>query len=159
MPAWCRTPDGQTAIVEIECEMKTQRWDQLSRASSKDQLDIGQDQSLQYITHLQCQFPDAQKDTAAWLKYIGKITGQAKQCKSASAAYTQASNQTHNPTNNLALSESRLKRKADSGLSQDARKEQDLDLTPAQEKLVAQQVNVPCVCAHVMVVVCAWCMC
>jgi len=117
MPAWCSTSDGQAAKGEIEREMKTRGWDLLSRASSKDQLDIGLDQRRKFITHLQCQYPDAQKDTAAWQKFISKLTGQAKQWKSASTAYTQASNQTHNPTKNLALSDSRLKRKAGAGLS------------------------------------------
>ena len=117
MPAWCSTSDGQAAKGEIEREMKTRGWDLLSRASSKDQLDIGLDQRRKFITHLQCQYPDAHKDTAAWQKFISKLTGQAKQWKSASTAYTQASNQTHNPTKNLALSDSRLKRKAGAGLS------------------------------------------
>jgi len=159
MPAWYSTSDGQAATGEIEREIKTRGWDLLIRVSSKDQLDIGQDQRRKCITHLQCQYPDAQKDTAAWLKFINKITGQAKQWKSASTAYTQAVNQTHNPTNNLAISDSQFKRKAGQGLSQDARKVQGLELTPAQEKLVVRQVNVLCVCTHVMAVVCAWCRC
>jgi len=130
MPAWYSTSDGQAATGEIEREIKTRGWDLLIRVSSKDQLDIGQDQRRKCITHLQCQYPDAQKDTAAWLKFINKITGQAKQWKSASTAYTQAANQTHNLTNNLAISDSQFKRKAGQGLSQDARKEQGLELTP-----------------------------
>jgi len=80
------------------------------------------------------------------------MTGQVKQWKSVSTAYFQGANQTQN----LALSDTRLKRKASKGLSQDALTEQGLDLTPAEEKLVAWQVNVLWVCAHVMVVVCAW---
>ena len=56
----------------------------------------------------------------------------------------------------MTVSETRRKRRAGKGLSEDARKEQDLQITPAQEKLVARQVNVMCVCAHVMAVVCAW---
>jgi len=82
--------------------------------------------------------------------------GQANQWKSASTTYTQASNQTHNPTNNLALSDTRLKRKAGAGLSQDVLKEYGLEISPAEEKLVARPVNVLSVCAHVIVVVCAW---
>ena len=105
MSAWRRTSDGQAAKGEIEREIKTRGWDLLSRVSSKDQLHIGQDQRREFITHLQCQYPDAQKDTVSWHKFISRITGQAKQWTSASTAYTQASNQTHNPTKNLALSE------------------------------------------------------
>ena len=56
----------------------------------------------------------------------------------------------------ITVSETLFKHKAARGLSQDARKEQGLQLTPAQEKLVARQVNVPYVCGHVMAVVCAW---
>ena len=41
-----------------------------------------------------------------------------------------------------AIGEARVRRKAGPGLSQDARKEQDLALTPAQEKLIARQVIV-----------------
>jgi len=159
MIKWLSTSDDQSAKGEIEREIKTRGWDLLSRASSKDLVDIGQHQRRKFITHLECQYPDAQKDTAAWLKLISKITGQAKKWKSTSTAYTQASNQTHDPTKNLAMSDSRLKRKAGKGLSQDAQKEQGLELTPAQEKHVARQVNVPCVCTHVMTVMCAWCMC
>jgi len=85
-----------------------------------------------------------------------KNQGQAKKWKGAPTAYTQAANQTHNPTNNLAISDTQLKRKAGAGLSEDARKEQGLELTPEVEKLVARQVNVLCVYAHVMAVVCAW---
>jgi len=40
MAAWCRSPDGQAAIVEIEREMKTRGWDQLGQTSSKDRLHI-----------------------------------------------------------------------------------------------------------------------
>jgi len=74
MPAWCSSSDGHAAKGEIELESKTRGWDLLSRASSKDQLTIGEDQRRTFITHLQRQYPDAQKDTAAWLKFIKKIT-------------------------------------------------------------------------------------
>jgi len=56
----------------------------------------------------------------------------------------------------MAISATRLKRRVGALMSQDARKEQGLDLTPAEEKLVARKVNGLCVCAHVMEVVCAW---
>jgi len=56
----------------------------------------------------------------------------------------------------ITISDIRLKRRAGKGLSQDARKERDMELSPAEEKLVARQVNVMSVGAHVMVVVCAW---
>ena len=105
MPAWCSSSDGHAAKGEIELESKTRGWDLLSRASSKDQLTIGEDQRRTFITHLQRQYPDAQKDTVSWHKFISRITGQAKQWTSASTAYTHASNQTHNPTKNLSLSE------------------------------------------------------
>jgi len=156
MPAWYRSSDWQTAKDEIELEIKTRGWDLLSRVSSKVQLDLGEDQRRQFTIHLQCQYPTAQKNTAAWLKFIRKITGKAKQWKSASTAYTQAVNQTHN----RAISDTRFKQKPGAGLSEDALKEPGLELTPAEEKLVARQVTVLCVCAHVMTVVRAWvCVC
>jgi len=156
MPVWCSSSDGHAAKGEIELESKTRGWDLLSRASSKDQLTIGEDQRRTFITHLQRQYPDAQKDTAAWLKFIKKITGQAKQWKSASTEYTEASNQKHNLTNSLTRNDARLKKEACARLSQDDRTAQGLELTPAEEKHFARQVNVLCVCAHVMAVVCAW---
>jgi len=160
MPPWCSSSDGQAAKGEIELEGKTRGWDLLSRASSKDQLTIGEAQRRKFITHLERQYPAAQKDTAAWLKFIKKTTGQAKQWKSASTAYTQAANQTHNPTTHLHTRkfarDARLKRKDGARLSQDDRTAQGLDLTPAEEKLLARQDNVLCVCAHVMAVVCSW---
>jgi len=50
----------------------------------------------------------------------------------------------------------RRKRRAGAGLSQDARKAQGLELTPGEEQLLARQVNVLCVCAQMMAIVCAW---
>ena len=110
------------------------------------------------------QYPVAQKDTNGCLKFIKKTTGQAKGWKSTSTAYTQTSNQTfnqtHNPTNNptnsLALSNARRKGKTGAGLSQDDRTAQGLDLTPKEEQLLARQVNVLCVCAQMMAIVCVW---
>jgi len=75
MPAWCTSSDCQAATDEIELEIKTRGWDLLIRASSKDQLDLGEDQRRQFTIHLQCQYPTAQKNTAAWFKDNG--TGQA----------------------------------------------------------------------------------
>ena len=54
------------------------------------------------------------------------------------------------------MSDARRKKKAGAGLSQDDRTAQGLELTPAEEQLLARQVNVLCVCAQVMAVVCAW---
>ena len=152
MPAWYSSSDCKTDQDEIKLEIKTRGWDLLRNASSYDQRTIGEDQRRQFTIHLQCQYPTVQKNTAAWLKFIRKMTGQVKQWKSTSTVYIQGANQTQN----LALSDARLKRKAGKGMSQDALTEQGLDLTPAEEKLVAWQVNVLWVCAHVMVVVCAW---
>jgi len=59
----------------------------------------------------------------------------------------------------IAISDTLFKRKVGKRLSHDARKRQGLDLIPREEKLVARQVNVPCVCTYVMTVVCAWCVC
>jgi len=70
--------------------------------------------------------------------------------------YTQASNQTHDTNNSLALSDARRKRKDGAGLSQDDRRAHGLDLTPEEAKLWARQVNVLCVCAQMMAIVCAW---
>ena len=56
----------------------------------------------------------------------------------------------------VAISAIRLKRRRGKGLSQEDLIEQDLVLSPAEEKLVAGQVNVLCVCANMKVCVCAW---
>ena len=56
----------------------------------------------------------------------------------------------------VALSAARLKRRLGKGLSREDLIEQDLVLSPAQEKLVAGQVNVPSVCADMKVCVRAW---
>jgi len=56
----------------------------------------------------------------------------------------------------VALSAARLKRKLGKGLSQEDLAEQGLVLSPAEEKLVAGQVHVLCMCAYVKVCVCAW---
>ena len=50
----------------------------------------------------------------------------------------------------------RLKRKAGAGMSEDALKDQGLEFTPAEEKFVARQVTLLCVCDHLKGVVCAW---
>jgi len=54
------------------------------------------------------------------------------------------------------ISTIRLKRRAGASMSLDARKKAGLDLSPAEEKLVAGQANGLCVYAHVMTVVSAW---
>jgi len=159
MPVWCRTPNVQAAKGEIEIESSRQGWDLLNITSSKGDMAIAQAQRRKFVPHLERAYPDAQKDTTAWLQFIKKTTGQSKQWNSVSNAYTQASNQTHNATHNATTSEVRLKRKAGAGLSPDSRTVQGLHLTPREEKLVARQVNVPCVCTYVMAVVCALCMC
>jgi len=56
----------------------------------------------------------------------------------------------------VALSAARLKRRLGRGLSQEDLIEQGLVLSPAEEKLVAGQVTVLCVCADKEVCVCAW---
>ena len=56
----------------------------------------------------------------------------------------------------VALSAAQLKRRRGKVLSQEDLIEQDLVLSPAEEKLVAGQVNVLCVCADMKVCVCAW---
>ena len=54
------------------------------------------------------------------------------------------------------MSDARRKKKAGARLSEDDRTAQGLELTPTEEQLLARQVNVLCVCAQVMAVVCAW---
>jgi len=78
MPAWCSSSDGQAAKGEIGNESKKRGWDQLSKASSKMQLSIGEAERHQFIPYLVRQYPAAQKDTKAWLQFIKKTTGQAK---------------------------------------------------------------------------------
>ena len=56
----------------------------------------------------------------------------------------------------MTINAAQLKRKRGKGLSQEDLIEQDLVLNPAQEKLVAGQVNVLCVCADMKVCVRAW---
>jgi len=97
-------------------------------------------------------YPDAHKGPDAWIKFIRKLTGQVRQCHSASASYSQASNDELH----LARKEAGLKRRLGKGLSQEDLIEQDMVLSPAEEKLVAGQVNVLCVCADMKVCVCAW---
>jgi len=92
MPAWCSSPDGQAAKGDIEKTIKKQGWDQLSRDSSKIRLSNGQDERREFILYLAHQYPAAHKDTIAWLKFINKTTGQAKDWNSCSTAYTQAAN-------------------------------------------------------------------
>jgi len=93
------------------------------------------------------------------IEHEGKKQGW-DQLSTVSTSYTQASNQasnqTHNQTNNLAVSDAQHKQKDGAGLSQDARKAQGLELTPKEEQLLAGQVNMLCVCAQMMVIVCAW---
>jgi len=152
MPAWCNSPDCQAAEDEIKLEIKTRGWDRLSKTSPKDQLAIGMAEKRQFVPHLERAYPDARKDFAAWLKFIDKMTGQVRLRNSAFTAYKQAANQTQN----LALSEARLKRRLGKGLSQEDLTEPGLVLSPVEEQLVAGQVNVLCVCAYVKVCVCAW---
>jgi len=148
MPAWCSSPDGQVVKGEIEIESKKRGWDQLSRASSRIRLSNGEDKRHKFIPYLAHQYPAAQKNTKAWLQFIKKTTGQAKDWNSCSTAYTQAVNETHN----LAHSDARHKRKDGAVLSQDVRKARGLELTPEEEKLLVGQVNMLCVCTHMMVI-------
>jgi len=53
----------------------------------------------------------------------------------------------------IALSDARRKHKDGAGLSQDVRKARGLELTPEEEKLLARQVNMLCVCTQMMVIV------
>jgi len=55
-----------------------------------------------------------------------------------------------------AVKTARRKGEAGAGQSQDDRTAQDLDLTPKEEQFLARQVNVLCVCAQMMAIVCAW---
>jgi len=142
MSAWSRTPDGQAAQAEIEIESTRQGWDLLSKSSPKFLLETGEAQRHHFIPHLERAYPHVRKDTAAWLKFIKKRTGKSKQWRSASTAYTQDNNKTHNANKSDAL----RKRNSGKGLSHDALKTQGLDLTPQEEKLVKRQVNVLCVC-------------
>ena len=152
MPAWCSSPDGQAATGDIENESQKRGWDQLSRASSRIRLSNGEDKRHKFIPYLAHQYPAAQKNTKAWLQFIKKTTGQAKDWNSCSTAYTQAVNETHH----LAVSDARHKRKDGAVLSQDVRKARGLEFTPEEEKLLAGQVNMLCVCTHMIVIVYAW---
>jgi len=78
MPAWCRSPDGQAAKGEIEIESSRQGWDLLIKSSSKGDMAIAQAQRRKFVPHLQRAYPDAHKDTSAWLQFIKKTTGQFK---------------------------------------------------------------------------------
>jgi len=142
MPAWCSTPDDKAVKAEIEIESTRRGWDLLSCGSPKVQFEAGETQRRQCIPHLQRAYPKPQKDTAAWLQFIKKTTGQFKKWNSLSSVYTQASNQTHNAT----TSDARLERRACTGLSPDSRKERGLELSPEEEKVLAREVNVNCVC-------------
>jgi len=133
MPAWCKSSNCQAAKDEIKQEIKTRGWDKLGNTSSFEQRATGEAQRRHVTIHLEGQYPTARKSPAAWIKFIKKITGEVKKWTSASTAYTQGVNQTHNTTK----SDTRLKFKAGKGLTPDARKDQDLDLTPAEEKLLA----------------------
>jgi len=156
MPAWCSSPDTKAAKGEIDNESKKRGWDQLSNASTKIQLSNEEAERHKFIPYLAHQYPAAQKGTKAWLAFIKKTTGQAKDWKSVSTAYTQAANQTHKLANNLAVSDARRKKKDGAGLSQDVRKARGLKLTPEEEKLLARQVNMLCVCTQMMLLVYAW---
>ena len=142
MSAWSRTSDGKAATAEIEIESTRQGWDQLSNTSPKLGLETGEAQSHQFIPYLARAYPNARKGTDAWLKFIKETTGNSRQWRSATTAYTQNHNKTHNATRNDAV----RKHKSGKGLSDDALKAQDLDLTPQEEKHVKRQVNVLCVC-------------
>ena len=50
----------------------------------------------------------------------------------------------------------RRKHKEGAGLSPDVRKSRGLELTPKEEKLLAGQVNMLCVCTPMMLIVYAW---
>ena len=52
MSAWCSLSDGQVAKGEIEHESKKRGWDQLSNASSKIQLSIGEVERHKFIPYL-----------------------------------------------------------------------------------------------------------
>jgi len=56
----------------------------------------------------------------------------------------------------IALSDARRKHKEGARLSQYERRARGLELTPEEEKLLAKQVNMLCVCTHMMVIVYAW---
>jgi len=150
--SWRNSPDCQAAQDDIKHEIQARGWDRLSYSSSAVEKSIGVDERRQFVPHLVHTYPDAHKGPDAWIKFIRKLTGQVRLCHSASASYIQTSNDGLN----LAKKEARLKRTLGKGLSQEDLIEQDLDLSPAQEKLVAGQVNVLCVCADMKVCVCAW---
>ena len=152
MPAWCSSPDGQAATGEIENESTKRGWDQLSRASSKNQLSNGEAERHKFIPYLVHQYPAAQKDDKAWLSFIKKTTGQVKDWKSCFTAYTRASKETYN----LAVSAARDKQKDGAVLIQDDRQAQGLELTPEEEELLTRQVNMLRVYMPVCVIVYAW---
>jgi len=56
----------------------------------------------------------------------------------------------------IPLSDARRKYKEGAGLSQDDRRARGLELTLEEEKLLARQVNMLCVCTQMMVIVYAW---
>ena len=153
MPAWCRSPDGQAAKGEIEIESSRQGWHLLSITSSKGDMSIARAQRRKFVLHLELTYPKAQKDAPSWLQFIKTTTGHFKKWNSVSSAYTQTANQTHNAT----LSDARLERRADTGLSPDSRKDRGLELSPELDKLLARQVTEHGVCACMMAFVCARC--
>jgi len=57
---------------------------------------------------------------------------------------------------NITVRAARGKQKDGAGLSQDDRRARGLELTLEEEKLLARQVNMLCVCTQMMVIVYAW---
>jgi len=111
---WCSSPDCQAAQDDIKLQIKARGWDRLSLSSSKVEKSIGNAERRQFVPHLVHTYPDAHKGPDAWIKFIRKLTGQVRQCHSASASYSQASNDELH----LARKEAGLKRRLGKGLSQ-----------------------------------------
>ena len=142
MSAWSRSADGHAATALIKIEITRQGWDQLSKSSPKNELNVGEAQKLQFIQeHLICAHPKACKDAQAWREFIKAITRKVRQCGSTSGAYQQNQNKTHNATRNDAV----RKHKSGKLLDDEALKAQDLVLTDLDQHHVKRQVNVVCV--------------
>ena len=149
---WCHSPDCQAAQDDIKRQISACGWDRLGYSSSVLEKSIGEAERRQFVHHLVHTYPEAGKNPDAWLKFIRRLTGQVRLVHSASAAYGS----TRSDMTTLADKEARLKRKLGTGLSQEELTEQDLVLSPAEAKLAARLVNVPCACADMKVRGCAW---
>jgi len=148
MPAWCSSPDGQ-ARGEIENESKKRGWDKLSKTSSTVQKANGEAERCEFIPYLVRQYPVAEKDAKSWLGFIKNTTGQVKEWKGLSTAYTQESTETARHAMSLA----RHKHTKCAGLSQHDQQAQGSEPTLEEEKLLARQVNMLCVYTQVCVIV------